>query len=79
MLELLSVLMCGGGPSPAPAPIQRQPALQPAVTPTMGAKKKTTRQTPASGIGTPRPSVLSGLQGVGDEFLNLGGKTILGG
>ena len=73
--------MCGGGPSfSPPPPVQRQPALQAAVkAQPAGLKKRTTRQTTTSAIGTPKPSVLSGAQGLGDELLNLGGKTILGG
>jgi len=78
--------MCGGGggspapayrPPPAPKPIVKQAAQAPQL-----AVKK--RQVGAvggqgpTGIGSPKASVLAGVGGVVDPFLNLGGKTLLG-
>ena len=79
--------MCGGGGSaPAPSAVSRRvepvkPAVvkQAAVTPSGGIKKKNAnQQTPAVGFNS-KQTMLSGIAGIGDETLNLGGKTILGG
>ena len=71
--------MCGGGGYSPPPPVVRQPAQQAAVAPSGGIKKKNTKQqTPTAGFNA-KPTMLSGTAGIGDDALNLGGKTILGG
>jgi len=72
--------MCGGAPSmPPPRRVEPQVAKQAAVTPAGGIKKKNTKQqTPTVGFNA-KPTMLAGAAGIGDDTLNLGGKTILGG
>ena len=83
MLELLSVLMCGGGPSPAPTPAPA-PAPAPSKQPMRAARQKQGGTRGASqassgsvGAGT-GGTLLTGMQGIGDASLSTG-KTILGG
>ena len=74
MFELLSVLMCGGGPSavPAPAPIAA-PIKAVQKTAATSVKRKQTKTTAganvASGFGG---TLLTGAQGVGDQGLSTG-------
>ena len=70
--------MCGGGGYRPPPPPVVQEAAQPAVAPAAGARKKTTKQVPRVG-GVVQTNLLGGTTGIGDDALNLGGKTMLGG
>ena len=71
--------MCGGGGyRPPPQPVVKQVVKQAAVTPAAGVKKKSTRQVPAIGSSA-KMNLLGGTGGIGDDALNLGGKTIMGG
>ena len=70
--------MCGGGGYRPPPPPVVQEAAQPAVAPAAGARKKTTKQVPKVG-GVAQTNLLGGTAGIGDDTLNLGGKSILGG
>lgn len=71
--------MCGGGGGyrPPPPPVVQKPVQAP-VTPAAGVKKKITKQIPKVG-GVAQTNLLGGTAGIGDDTLNLGGKTILGG
>ena len=69
--------MCGGGGYRPPPPVVQE-AVQPAVAPAAGARKKTTKQVPKVGTAT-TANLLGGTSGIIDDTLNLGGKSILGG
>mgnify|MGYP003663013963 FL=1 len=72
--------MCGGAPSmPAPRAVVPQEAKQVASTPAGGLKKKNNKQQTQTGGLNTTPTMLAGTAGIGDDALNLGGKTILGG
>ena len=72
--------MCGGGGyRPPPPPVVQQEVKQAAVKPAAGVKKKSTKQVPTIGSSAQTNLLAGGTGGIGDDALNLGGKTILGG
>ena len=80
MFELLSVLMCGGGGGPAPAPYVPQPIRQGKRSASSAVKRQqSTSKTGGGSLGYGGGGTLfAGTQGIGDQSLSTG-KTLLGG
>ena len=79
MFELISILMCGGGGGPAPAPYVPQPLKVGTRAPSSAVKRRQT-QTKGGGatMGATTGTLFAGTQGIGDQSL-MTGKTLLGG
>ena len=81
MFELLSVLMCGGGPAAVPAPAYVPQPIRQGLRSASSATKRSqsSAKTGGGGFGIGSGgSLFAGSQGIGDQSLSTG-KTLLGG